>query len=612
MKLLFLCICALFLLSCSDRGEDLPPPNILWITSEDNSPLLGCYGDAFATTPNLDALAARGFRYTHAFANAPVCAPSRNTMITGVYANANGHQHMRSRYPKSDAVELYPRLLRKAGYYTTNNVKEDFNIDPEQTKDVWDERSREAHYRNRPAGKPFFAIFNCTISHESSIHDSIPSEKLRHKPEDVTLPPYHPDTRALRHDWAQYYDKVEDMDAWVGNILRELEESGEAENTIVFYFSDHGGVLGRSKRFLYETGTHVPFIVYIPEKYKHLYPADEPGDVVDRMISFVDLAPTLMSLTRQPIPGYMQGNAFLGEQKTTDPEYAFMFRDRMDERYDMSRSVRDKRFRYIRNYMPHREHGQHLPYLWRAPSMVSWEEACRAGKCSDVQMAFWNPKSAEELYDVEEDPWEINNLANDPKYADVLARMRGALREWMVRIRDTGFIPEAEMIQQCAGQAPYDHMRNTAADLGALIDVADAATRPTANDLDRLQTWLRSGNAPTRYWAATGLCILGEQARPALPQLRAALADPSPNVAIAAAEALYKLGDVETARASLLRALKHENPFVRTHALNVLAVLKEDSSEVRHAVRAIVEGQSTENQQAYDWRMGQALMEKWK
>src|SRR5690606_2852168 len=139
----------------------------------------------------------RGFRYTHAFANAPVCAPSRNTMITGVYANANGHQHMRSRYPKSDAVELYPRLLRKAGYYTTNNVKEDFNIDPEQTKDVWDERSREAHYRNRPAGKPFFAIFNCTISHESSIHDSIPSEKLRHKPEDVTLPPYHPDTRAL-------------------------------------------------------------------------------------------------------------------------------------------------------------------------------------------------------------------------------------------------------------------------------------------------------------------------------------------------------------------------------------------------------------------------------
>src|SRR5690606_282469 len=185
--------------SCDRREAALPPPNILGITSEDNSPFLGCYGDSLATTPNLDALAARGFLYTHAYAQAPVCAPSRNTLITGVYANSGGHQHMRSFYRMSDEVKLYPRLLRQAGYYCSNNVKEDFNIDPEQTQDLWDERGREAHYKGRPAGKPFFAIFNSTVTHESSLHKSTPVEALRHKPEDVTIPPYHPDTEEIRH-----------------------------------------------------------------------------------------------------------------------------------------------------------------------------------------------------------------------------------------------------------------------------------------------------------------------------------------------------------------------------------------------------------------------------
>ena len=326
------------------ENVDPGPPNILWLTSEDNSAFLGCYGDSFATTPNLDKLASQGFLYTHAYANAPVSAPARNTIITGVYANSNGHQHMRSDYKASKKIKFYPEFLNELGYYTTNNAKTDYNTPTANPQEIWDECSDSAHYKNREPGQPFFAIFNTHITHESRIHDYIPNEQLRHDPEKVPIPPYHPRTEEMEHDWAQYYDKIEDMDSWVGEKLNELEEAGLAENTIVFYYADHGGVLARSKRFVYESGTHVPFIVRIPKKYRHLWPAEEPGSKVDRLISFVDLAPTLLSIVGEKIPDFLQGNAFLGKQKTEEPKYAYMFRGRMAVRYDMARSVRDKKY----------------------------------------------------------------------------------------------------------------------------------------------------------------------------------------------------------------------------------------------------------------------------
>ena len=263
--------------SCSRKiPEELP--NILWITSEDNSAYFtGCYGNSFTTTPDIDSLAGEGFMYTHAYATCAVCSPSRNTIITGAYAASNGNEQMRSSYAKSEAVRTYVEYLRQAGYYCTNNSKTDYNTPSIIPSEIWDESSNTAHYKNRPSGKPFFAVFNLMTSHESSIHRQIPSEELRHDPAKVTLPPYHPDTPEMRHDWAQYYDMIEDMDAQVGALLRELEASGLAGNTIVMYYGDNGGVLGRSKRYVYDSGTHVPLIIRIPRKYKYLT-KESPGN----------------------------------------------------------------------------------------------------------------------------------------------------------------------------------------------------------------------------------------------------------------------------------------------------------------------------------------------
>lgn len=588
-------------------------PNILWIVSEDNSPLIGAYGDDFATTPNIDKLAEEGFLYTHAYANAPVCAPARNTIITGVYANSSGNSNMRSNYPKSEEIKLFPSFLRKAGYYVTNNAKEDYNITQEQTRDVWNESSGQAHYKNREPGQPFFAVFNTGLSHESSIHKIKAAKDLRHDPGKVKLPPYHPDTPEIRHDWAQYYDNIEDMDNWVGAKLKELEESGEAENTIVIYYGDHGGVLGRSKRYVYETGTRVPFIVRIPDKFKHLWPNESPGSKVERIISFVDLAPTMLSIIETSVPDFMQGEAFLGSQKEIDePEYAFMFRDRMDERYDMSRAVRDKKFRYIRNYLPYRIYGQRLDFLWRARSIRSWEETCLKGDCNDIQQVFWNTKPTEELYDTENDPWEVNNLALDPEYSSELLRMRKANLEWMINIKDSGFIPEAELVDMAGKQSIYDYMRTGKVPLEDIIKIAEKIVMVCEKDIMEVASYLKSDNSAIRYWGATGALILGAKAIPLIPELKKMVDDPSPNVRIVASEALYTLGEKNAGRIGFRSALKSSNSFARTHALNAIESVGDNSDEMQEAVIAMAREAGKLVRDSYDHRAAKTLLDKWK
>lgn len=601
----------LFVIFQSFGRPDDPRPNILWITSEDNGPFLGCYGDKYATTPHLDKMAEQGFRYTRAFANAPVCSPTRNTIITGLYACSGGNQNMRSEYNKSELVSFFPRFLREKGYYCTNNEKTDYNINKEQTRGIWDESGPRAHYKNRKSGQPFFAVFNSMLTHESSIHKPRSSSRLRHDPTKVTLPPYHPDTPEIRHDWAYYYDNVEDMDTWVGEILKDLGESGELDNTIIFYYSDHGGILTRSKRFLYDSGTRSPLLVHIPEKYKYLWPSEKPGEVVDRLVSYVDLAPTLLSITGTKIPGYMQGQAFLGEQKSSDPRYVFLFRDRQDERYDMSRGVRDARFKYIRNYFPYKPHGQYLETLWFMPTTRSWQKACESGNCNEVQQFFWKPKPAEELYDTEVDPWEVNNLAGKAEYRGKLEELRGACRTWMVAIMDTGIMPEAELISRTQSSSAYDYFRSGGIDYGKMVDAADFASASSEKDLPRLLDLLKSDEPVIRYWGASGLLGLGKGARPARSALRRMLNDPSVNVSVMAAEALYRLGYRGPAREAFIRALRSPEEAVRNTALNIIDLTNEHSLKTRNAVVAMVKSSPKLDRSKYDLRVAKTLMDKW-
>lgn len=606
-------------------------PNILWITSEDNSPyFVSCYGNSFATTPNIDKLASEGFMYTHAYAAHAVCSPTRNSIITGVYANSNGNIPMRSDYATSAQVHTYPEYLHNAGYYCTNNSKTDYNSGTIDANAIWDESSRTAHYKNRPEGKPFFAIFNLMESHESSVNrrQGTPIEKLNHKPEDVLLPPYIPDSPQARYDWAVYFDAVEQMDSIVGSLLNELEERGLADNTIVFYYSDHGGVLPRSKRFMYETGTQVAMVLRIPEKYKYLYPAEKPGDKVDRLVNFVDLPPTLCSLAGIPIPDYMQGEAFLGEQKEKDPRYAYMARGRMDERYDNSIAVADHKFRYIHNYMPFRPAMQFLRTLFGIPSTMTWYNAYKAGETNPIQTAPFLERPAEELYDLEMDPWNINNLAGVPAYQDVIKRMRQAEKDWRYEIRDALLIPEDEYTYYSGintkYKSMYDYMHSDECPIYELLEASELATLGGPDDIDSYIAYLKNNNSGIRYWGVTGLLMLKEQARPAIPALKEAAYDRAGSVATLAAEALYGLGEKNEALNAYINILNDREKYDysdRNWALNSIDIIDEwdhvniATPNLIKAIKNLVEYRNentiSSNVAGYEMRTAPYILESW-
>ena len=459
-------------------------PNILWIVSEDNNPYLGCYGDKLARTPTLDGLAAKGILYENCFSQAPVCAPSRFTLISGMYATSCGPaEHMRAQGKIPAALHGFPAYLREAGYYCTNNAKTDYNA-PINMKDTWDESSRTAHWRNRSAGKPFFAVFNHEVTHEGQLFpENIAKYKpLSHPtdPDRIELPPYHPDLPELRTDWANYFDQMARLDEQAARLLAQLEADGLAEDTIVFYYADNGGVLPRSKRFPYDSGTHVPLIMRFPRKYRHLAPA-AAGSRIDAPVSFVDFAATVLSLAGLEIPRHMQGYAFAGPKNAGPRRYVYCFRNRMDERYDMVRTVRDKRYRYMRNYMPHLIYGQHVEYMFQMRSMQAWEKAYQGGKLSGPQKFFWEEKPTEELYDLETDRYEVRNLAGSREHREVLERMRTALRKHVLDIRDNGFIPEGSPLEG------YDATRDLKAyPLEGILEVADTAIRHDRTNLSQL------------------------------------------------------------------------------------------------------------------------------
>ena len=441
----------------SMRAQGARRPNIVWIIAEDISPDLGCYGDSYAVTPQADRLAMQGARYTNAFSVSGVCAPSRSALATGAYPTSIGTMHMRTRVVPPPHVKCFTEALRAAGYYCCNNGKTDYQFEAPFT--AWDHDAPEAHWRNRPdPDQPFFAVFNHRVCHESQIRVSEEQRKLNtarlsgeqfHDPSQATLPPYYPDTPLSRLDWARYHDIVTAFDYQAGDLLRQLEEDGLDDNTAVFLFGDHGRGLPRAKRWIYDSGIHVPLIVRWPGVL-------EPGTVENRIVSFVDFAPTVLSMAGVAIPPSVQGLPFLGEAATQPRQYAFAARDRMDETYDRIRAVRDKRFKYIRNYFPEKPYSQNIGFMDQMPTMQEWRRLHAEGSLSGPQRLFFQAKPVEELYDTVSDPHEIRNLAQDPQHSNTLGRLREQLRQWVSRFGDRGEEPEFSMMERMRPGGRYE------------------------------------------------------------------------------------------------------------------------------------------------------------
>lgn len=575
-------------------------PNILWITAEDASPALGCYGDEYATTPHIDALAKESVRYTHAFATAPVCSPSRSCLITGCYAPSLGTHNMRSAFPLPNFVHGFPKYLRDAGYYTTNNVKTDYNTSSWErlVEESWNESSDKAHWRKREeTGRPFFSIFNLMTSHQSrsmvwprerfeaEVQSKLDPDEI-HDPSMANLPPYYPDTATTRRTWARFYDCMTVMDKEVGTILAQLEEDGLADDTIVFFYSDHGTGLPRHKRCLLDSGMHVPLLVRFPEKYRHLAPA-KSGETTDRLVSFVDFAPTVLSIAGVEIPEYVQGTAFLGETAGELREYVFGHRDRVDEAFDMARSVRSGRYLYIRNYRP--DLGWNQPTAWPGLGEVRGEFAfVDPARALRSQWHFVAPtRHYAELYDCVDDPHnQLNMMLSRKSYHEIYEPMKAALEEHIRETRDVGFLPESYAATTFEGTTQWEAARS--GDLG-LAAAREATADVGSIDDKRHVEHLKSDEPPVRYWGAVGLASMHHWRPTTAEAVRRSLNDEVPAVRIAVANAVARKDDPQHALPVLIDALESDDLNVVLQAARTIELLGRDAVAAVPAMKKVAE-----------------------
>jgi arylsulfatase A-like enzyme len=553
-------------------GQPSPRPNILWLVAEDISAgSLACYGNPLARTPTIDAFAARSVVFDRCFAN-PVCATSRFALITGMHAASCGpahHHRAEGRMPPD--VVVFPAILRAAGYYTTNNAKTDYNA-PVDGDRCWDASGGEAHYRNRCDPKqPFFAVFNHEVTHESCLFPDreVDLPFAATDPTAVRIPPYQPDTPEIRADWARHANHFELLDRQIRRHLDDLEADGLADDTIVFFYADNGGVTPRSKRCLQAAGTRVPLVVYVPPKWRHLAAADAGARVSDP-VGFVDFAATVLAAAGLPRTAYMQGRPFAGTVRLVN-EQVFCYRDRMDERYDMSRSVMDRRWLYIRNFRPDIPAVQPLAYMFQARGYQSWARLARDGGLTSQTARFWGRKPAEELYDLDADPDNATNLANEPAHRAELERLRQVLRDHMIRIVDNGLLPEGSSLEGYAASR-----RPGAFPVVRTCDVAVIASNGDPADLPEFVAALDDPSEPIRWWAAQGCTVLaatrGADAvtAEATAAIERKLTDESPAVCVAAAEALARVGHLDLALPALGTILRSGDRWAAVQAANVL------------------------------------------
>ncbi len=547
-------------------------PNILWIVTEDFSPTLGAYGDDTATSPQLDALAADSLRYNNAWANVPVCSAARTTLITGMYANTLGaHNHRPTTdIAAPDFVRFYTELLQEAGYYTTNvdiatrrenngstsvrrgNGKLDYNVVGPDLG--WDDRTGEGSWRNRPADTPFFSVFNIGDTHESRLRREPPDDFKVHDPNSIFVPNVHPDNATSRADWARHYNWTLAMDTRAGELLAALEADGLAEDTIVFFYGDHGSSMPGFKRFVGNRGQEVPLLIHIPDNFAHLRPEDyTAGGSTDRLVGFVDFAATLLSMAGADIPDWMHGKPFAGEQISPPRDYQFGFIGRIDERTWKGHVVTDGRHVLIRNYRSDLPQGFYSQFVVGIPNnrntemAFTWLDRFLGGPIDEVAAAYWIAQGPVELYDLREDPYETNNLANDPAYADKREELLTELRAWEEGHPDGGFLPEG-YLYELARDENLDHWSvlqdPSLFPYGEILETARRASALNPRDRPFLRNRLSHEHPLLRLWGVRGLMMHGRQAvRSSEAELRPLLEDANYYVKVAAHQCLATHGD---------------------------------------------------------------------
>jgi len=531
-------------------------PNFLWLTIEDTSSYeFGCYGNTQVKTPHVDALASRGVLFTNVSSTAPQCSPARSTLISGSPATTYGTGFHRRRYPSSTTRPLYPTFLKQAGYFCINVNKGDYNIAP-VPKDLW---QKSKTYLDTP--QPFFAVFNSSISHMTSVNNEariLAGAALPASDIDISHLPYLPDLPEIRANYAGHLKAVERVDTWIGKKLAELKASGKEEDTIIFFYSDHGGCQPRGKAFPYESGLRVPFIVYIPPKFEHLWPGVKMATKNDQLISFEDLAPTILSLAGIEPPASMQGNAFMGPHIQPPRIYQHGFRTNQGPHFDPIRTVSDGRFKYIRNYLPYKPLGLRQGYQWGMEANQAYDLAYLHGTLPPEHARFFEAKVPEELYDLNADPYEMQNLVDVPAHKPTLIKLRDAVSKHIRSSKDLGFISPH---QREASEIPlYDRIHSSDFPLEELHSLVELSSLGNPADSKQLVPFLSSEHASMRYWAAAGFCNIGNNGHTLkIPDILFALcSDPDPDVAAVSALALCYHGETQKGMDVLWKLLAQE------------------------------------------------------
>lgn len=577
----------------TDANTEQTRPNIVHIALEDITPLMGCYGDKYAKTPTFDQLASEGIRYTHAYSVGPVCSVSRVSIVTGMYPSTIGAHHHRSNVGRPPAfLKMVPNLLAEAGYFTAN-AKADYNIGGAK----WHAKIKGANpiwRKRKDSNQPFYAKFDFGECHSSITkipEGAIVRQRLNrlkpddfHDPAKVVIPPYHPDTPIFRKAWSRYYDSVTQVDYRAAEVIALLKEDGLWEDTIVIVWADHGVGMPRGKHTVWEQGTHVPLIVRYPKKFQHLAPFDKaqggpakPGSVLDDMVCLMDLAASDLKLAGVETPDYMRGRALLCKSDAKKRDFVVSGRDRLDSRFEMVRSVRDKRYRYQRNFYPNLPFAPYEDFQFQASVYAAWMKLARAGKLEGAQVEYaLRFKPVEQLFDSENDPHMVKDVAGDPAYAEVLESMRSRLKNWMIETRDLGVLEETLLHQRAKGKSAHWEVGNE------LDDTTYTRILETANlqiqgekAVGELAERCEDPEPAVRFWAVLGLAVAtqtadAETVEGIVPTLTKMLADDSVSVRLSAADGLCNLGHWSDAAPALSKALADPMISARIRAACIL------------------------------------------